>query len=56
MKKVLLLLKDLEIPGIRTVWQKGKMYDVICSDCGCQTQVPFKPISGKEVYCKVGVV
>lgn len=29
MKKVLLLLKDLEIPGIRTIWQKGKMYDVI---------------------------
>lgn len=31
---------------------KRKMYDVTCSDCGCQTQVPFKPISGKEVYCK----
>ena len=31
---------------------KRKLYDVTCSDCGCQTQVPFKPISGKEVYCK----
>lgn len=31
---------------------KRKMYDVTCSDCGCQTKVPFKPITGKEVYCK----
>ena len=29
-----------------------KMYDAVCSKCGAQTQVPFKPIEGKEVYCK----
>lgn len=29
-----------------------KMYDAVCSKCGAQTQVPFKPIPGKEVYCK----
>ena len=28
------------------------MYDVVCSKCGAQTKVPFKPIMGKEVYCK----
>lgn len=29
-----------------------RMYDAVCSKCGIQTQVPFKPIPGKEVYCK----
>ena len=31
---------------------KRKMYDAVCSKCGAPTQVPFKPIEGKEVYCK----
>lgn len=29
-----------------------KMYDAICSECGAETKVPFKPIEGKEVFCK----
>jgi|APFre7841882630_1041343.scaffolds.fasta_scaffold16571_4 CxxC-x17-CxxC domain-containing protein len=29
-----------------------EMHDVTCSDCGCQTQVPFKPTEGRPVYCK----
>ena len=28
------------------------MYEAVCSKCGAQTQVPYKPIPGKEVYCK----
>ena len=28
------------------------LYDAICDDCGCETQVPFKPTPGKSVYCK----
>ena len=31
---------------------RKKLYDVTCSRCGCQTKVPFKPMSGKDVYCK----
>ncbi len=31
---------------------RKKLYDVTCSRCGCETKVPFKPIAGKEVYCK----
>ena len=31
---------------------KRKLYDVTCSACGAQTKVPFKPIEGKEVFCK----
>lgn len=28
-----------------------QMFDVICSNCGTQTQVPFQPTSGRPVYC-----
>lgn len=31
---------------------RKRMYDAVCSKCGAHTQVPFKPILGKEVYCK----
>ena len=26
-------------------------FAVICSSCGNQAQVPFRPTSGKPVYC-----
>lgn len=32
--------------------KQRRMYEAVCSKCGAQTQVPFKPIPGKEVYCK----
>lgn len=28
-----------------------KRYDVICSKCGCETTVPFRPREDKPVYC-----
>lgn len=28
-----------------------ELHDVICADCGCATQVPFKPTGSKPVYC-----
>ena len=31
---------------------RNKMYDVVCSKCGANTKVPFKPVMGKEVYCR----
>ena len=31
---------------------RRKMYDAVCSKCGAQTQVPFRPIPGREVLCK----
>jgi CxxC-x17-CxxC domain-containing protein len=27
------------------------MHDVICSNCGKQTQVPFVPTGARPVYC-----
>lgn len=29
-----------------------EMHDVTCSECGTQTQVPFKPTEGRPVFCK----
>lgn len=29
-----------------------EMHKVVCSDCGQECEVPFKPIEGKPVYCK----
>ncbi|HLC45963.1 MAG TPA: CxxC-x17-CxxC domain-containing protein [archaeon] len=29
-----------------------EMHDAVCSSCGAQTQVPFKPAEGRPVYCK----
>jgi len=30
-----------------------EMYKVICSDCGNDCEVPFKPTQGRSVYCKI---
>lgn len=29
-----------------------KMYDVVCSNCGADAQVPFKPSNDRPVLCK----
>lgn len=29
-----------------------QMHKVICSDCGQETEVPFKPTEGRPVYCR----
>ena len=31
---------------------RKKLYNVTCSKCGKETQVPFKPAMGREVFCK----
>ncbi len=29
-----------------------RMFDVTCSGCGCETQVPFNPTNDRPVYCR----
>ncbi|NHK30809.1 MAG: DNA-directed RNA polymerase [Asgard group archaeon] len=29
-----------------------EMYKVTCSDCGVETEVPFKPDGERPVYCR----
>ncbi|MHB8633012.1 MAG: CxxC-x17-CxxC domain-containing protein [Thermoplasmatota archaeon] len=28
------------------------MFDATCTRCGVQTQVPFKPTAGRDVFCR----
>ena len=38
-------------PGRGASPRGREMFDVICSKCGKQTQVPFKPTNNRPVYC-----
>ena len=29
-----------------------EMFTVLCAECGCETQVPFKPTEDRPVYCR----
>ena len=29
-----------------------EMHKIVCSDCGKEDEVPFKPTEGKPVYCR----
>jgi len=40
--------------GRRRSFSSGprEMHKAICADCGKETEVPFKPIEGRPVYCR----
>ena len=38
--------------GFRGPSGPREMSDAVCSDCGAQTQVPFKPSGDRPVYCR----
>jgi len=38
--------------GPRRFGGPREMHKTVCSDCGAETEVPFKPIEGRPVYCK----
>ncbi|MEK6934579.1 MAG: CxxC-x17-CxxC domain-containing protein [Nanoarchaeota archaeon] len=29
-----------------------EMHKVVCSDCGAETEVPFKPADDRPVFCR----
>lgn len=31
--------------------KRTEMFDAVCDDCGKDCKVPFKPTSGKPIYC-----
>ena len=31
---------------------KRELYSAVCSECGAECKVPFKPIQGRAVYCR----
>ncbi len=40
--------------GGRGGYDRGpaEMHKAVCSDCGQECEVPFKPTEGRPVYCK----
>ena len=38
--------------GGRGSFGPREMHKAVCSDCGQETEVPFKPIEGRPVYCR----
>lgn len=38
--------------GPRRSFGPREMHKAVCSDCGNECEVPFKPSEGKPVYCK----
>lgn len=32
--------------------RKREMHSAVCAQCGCETEVPFKPTSDRPVYCR----
>lgn len=43
--------KDCRAARKAAVRQAREMHDVVCADCGKQTQVPFIPKDDRPVYC-----
>jgi CxxC-x17-CxxC domain-containing protein len=38
--------------GRLSVKEFRETFDITCHQCGKSSQVPFKPVSGKPVYCR----
>lgn len=41
-----------ECRKLRKQKNRKKLHDAVCSKCGAETKVPFKPIEGKEIFCR----
>ena len=38
--------------GFRRDFGSREMHKAVCSECGQECEVPFKPVEGKPVYCR----
>ncbi|MDA8440861.1 MAG: zinc-ribbon domain containing protein [Peptococcaceae bacterium] len=43
--------KEARNPGLSVRTQR-EMHTAVCADCGVETEVPFKPIANRPVYCR----
>ncbi len=52
--RCLVIKQEEEVMGYRDFGNQGprQMYTATCSDCGKETEVPFKPAEGRPVYCR----
>ncbi len=48
-------LKDTIVlihPDWPKIMSERKMYPIVCSDCGKDSEVPFEPKTDRPVYCR----
>ncbi len=45
-------LKKAQFNKGSSVKKPKEMYDAVCSECGKETKIPFKPHLDKPVYCE----
>jgi len=38
--------------GFRRNFGPREMHKAVCAECGKECEVPFKPIEGRDVFCK----
>ncbi|MCD6229618.1 MAG: DNA-directed RNA polymerase [Candidatus Diapherotrites archaeon] len=38
--------------GFKRDFGPREMHKAICSECGNECEVPFKPVDGRPVYCR----
>lgn len=38
--------------GFKRDFGPREMHKAVCSECGNECEVPFKPTEGREVFCK----
>jgi CxxC-x17-CxxC domain-containing protein len=38
--------------SVQSHFQDKRMHSAICTECGAQCEVPFRPTGGKPIYCK----
>lgn len=44
--------RDNRRGGFRRDFGPREMFKAVCSECGKECEVPFKPTEGKPVYCR----
>ena len=45
-------MSEFNRDGFRRDFGPREMHKAVCSECGQECQVPFKPTEGKPIYCK----
>ena len=44
--------REREPPRDREPQREREMFDAVCAACGAPARVPFRPASGRPVYCR----
>jgi len=45
-------MKEFDKPRFKSGFGQREMHKAICTECGEECEVPFKPTEGKPVFCR----